>query len=73
MVGTDDSVQESNVFITVGDMFKIFHADDSDSVLQIIHESVILINKDDAALAGFHRAVCNVNHLFCLSAAFMSH
>jgi hypothetical protein len=37
VVGTDDTVQETNVFIAVCYMFVFFHAYNSDSVLQIVH------------------------------------
>ena len=54
-------------------MLKVFHADDSDSVFQVIHQSVVLVNKNNAAFACFNGLVRQFNHLFRLSAAFMSY
>ena len=73
VVETDNTVQESDVLVAVGDMLKILHADNSDSIFQIVHQSVILIDKDDAALAPLYGFVGQIDHLLGLAAALVSH
>ena len=72
VVGADNSIQETDVFVTVSYVFEVFHADYSDSVFQIVHQSLVLIDKDNAALAIFNLIICQIDHLLCLTCSFMS-
>ena len=57
VIGADDSIQESDVFINVCNVFKIFHTNNTDFIIQLIHESVIFIDKYDASCAFFNTIV----------------
>ena len=54
-------------------MFKIFHTNNTDFIIQLIHESVIFIDKYDASCAFFNIIVGQLNHLVRLAASLMSY
>ena len=73
MVCTDDSIQESDIFIRIGDVLIVLHADYSDAVLEIIHQSLVLVDKNDASFSVFYGLVCKFDHSLSLACSFVSY
>ena len=71
MVCADNSIKESYIFIRVCDVLIIIHADDSDTIFEIIHQSLILVDKDNASFGMFYGFIGHIDHFLGLAGSFM--
>ncbi len=72
-VRADNSEDESNVLAYICDVNKIFHANRTNAIIEIVDQSGVAIDKYNAALACLRICICEFDHVLCFSTPFVSY
>jgi hypothetical protein len=72
VVGADDSIEKSDVLITIGNLVVVLHEHHADFVNEIIYQALVFVDEYDMTVASARTRIGKIYHRFGFTGSFTS-